>query len=220
MKQMKQVIFIALSAMLLCITASAQENFYVIDGKHVENFDGSQLVGKTVKHYELKRLEHSTIHNIFTTDDWVKIEGTSSASTVRVLSAEEAAAKGVPLTAGSMKASMRNPLIIVDGQEFTGNIYSVIGTDNIKSMDVYDAASEVAKSYGDKGKNGVIKIFTEKLPDAVTYFINGEKASKAGFKKLSPGNIKEIKVLKRGSAAAIQASPDGNKNDIYLITTK
>ena len=217
---MKRIIFLALSAMLLCLTASAQENHYFIDGKRIENFDGSQLVGKTVKHYDLKRLEHVIIHNIFTTDDWVKIEGTNSATTVRVLSAEEAAAQGIPLTPGSMKASMRNPLIIVDGQEFTGNIYSDIGTDNIKSMNVYDADSEVAKSYGDKGKNGVIKIFTEKLPEAVTFFINGKKASKADFTKLSPDSIKEIKVLKRGSAAAIQASPDGNTNDIYMITTK
>ena len=83
-----------------------------------------------------------------------------------------------------------------------------------------DADSEVAKSYGDKGKNGVIKIFTEKMPEAVTYFINGKKASKADFNKLSPDSIKVIKVLKRGSAAAIQASPDGNTNDIYMITTK
>lgn len=217
---MKRLIFLALSAMLLCLMASAQENHYFIDGKRVENFDGSQLVGKTVKHYDLKRLEHVIIHNIFITDDWVKIEGTNSATTVRVLSAEEAAAQGIPLTPGSMKTSMRNPLIIVDGQEFTGNIYSDIGTDNIKSMNVYDADSEVAKSYGDKGKNGVIKIFTEKMPEAVTYFINGKKASKADFNKLSPDSIKVIKVLKRGSAAAIQASPDGNTNDIYMITTK
>lgn len=217
---MKRLIFLALSAMLLCLMASAQENHYFIDGKRVENFDGSQLVGKTVKHYDLKRLEHVIIHNIFTTDDWVKIEGTNSATTVRVLSAEEAAAQGIPLTPGSMKTSMRNPLIIVDGQEFTGNIYSDIGTDNIKSMNVYDADSEVAKSYGDKGKNGVIKIFTEKMPEAVTYFINGKKASKADFNKLSPDSIKVIKVLKRGSAAAIQASPDGNTNDIYMISTK
>ena len=206
--------------MLLCLTASAQENHYYIDGKCIENFDGSQLVGKTVKHYELKRLEHVTIHNILTTDDWVKISGTSSATTVRTLTAEQASAEGLPLASGAVKAFMQNPLIIVDGQEFTGNIYSDIGTDNIKSIDVYEAGSEVAKSYGDKGKNGVIKLFTEKLPEAVTYFINGKKTSKADFAKLSPDEIKEIKVLKRGTAAAIQACPDGNTNDIYQITTK
>ena len=78
----------------------------------------------------------------------------------------------------------------------------------------------MAKSYGEKGRNGVIKLFTEKLPDAVTYFIDGEKASKADFSKLVPDKIKEIKVLKRGSAAAVQVSPEGNTNDIYQITTK
>ncbi|MBQ7181908.1 MAG: hypothetical protein IJR87_11560 [Bacteroidaceae bacterium] len=217
---MKRIIFLALSAMLLCLAASAQENFYVIDGQRVENFDGSQLVGKTVRHYEIKRLEHTTIHNIFTTDDWVKIENASTATTVRALTAEEAAAEGVPLASGKVKAFMRNPLVVVDGQEFTGNIYKDIGTENIKSIDVYEADSEVAKSYGDKGKNGVVKIFTEKLPEAVTYFIDGKTASKTDFTKLRPDEIKVIKVLKRGSAAAIQASPDGNTNDIYQITTK
>ena len=217
---MKRIIFLALSAMLLCLTASAQENHYFIDGHRIENFDGSQLEGKTVRHYELKRLEHATIHNIFTTDDWVKISGTSSAATVRTLTAEEAAAEGLPLASGEVKAWMRNPLIIVDGEEFTGNIYKDIGTDNIKSIDVYQPGSDVANSYGEKGKNGVIKLFTEKLPEAVTYFIDGEKASKADFSKLVPEKVKEIKVLKRGSAAAVQACPDGNTNDIYQITTK
>ncbi len=217
---MKRIIFLALSAMLLCLTASAQENHYFIDGHRIENFDGSQLEGKTVRHYELKRLEHVTIHNIFTTDDWVKISGTSSAATVRTLTAEEAAAEGLPLASGEVKAWMRNPLIIVDGEEFTGNIYKDIGTDNIKSIDVYQPGSDVANSYGEKGKNGVIKFFTEKLPEAVTYFIDGEKASKADFSKLVPDKVKEIKVLKRGSAAAVQACPDGSTNDIYQITTK
>ena len=214
---MKRIIFLALSAMLLCLTASAQENHYFIDGHRIENFDGSQLEGKTVRHYELKRLEHATIHNIFTTDDWVKISGTSSAATVRTLTAEEAEE---PLASGTIKAWMRNPLIIVDGEEFTGNIYKDIGTDNIKSIDVYQPGSDVANSYGEKGKNGVIKLFTEKLPEAVTYFIDGEKASKADFSKLVPDKVKEIKVLKRGSAAAVQACPDGNTNDIYQIITK
>ena len=114
---MKRIIFLALGAMLLCLTASAQENHYFIDGHRIENFDGSQLEGKTVRHYELKRLEHVTIHNIFTTDDWVKISGTNSAATVRTLTAEEAGAEGLPLASGAVKAWMRTPLIIVDGED-------------------------------------------------------------------------------------------------------
>ena len=66
-------------------TMEAHENFYVIDGKHIENFDGSQLVGKTIKHYDMKVLPNTTIHNIFTTDDWVKIEGATTKTMPHVL---------------------------------------------------------------------------------------------------------------------------------------
>ena len=78
----------------------------------------------------------------------------------------------------------------------------------------------MARSYGEQGKNGVIEIFTLRQPDAITYFIDGEPATKESFKILSPENIKKVTVLKRGSWAAMKASPDGKTNDIYQITTK
>lgn len=217
---MKRFFILALSATLLCLSSAAQENFYVIDGEHIENFDGSQLVGKVIKHYDLKYLPEAktTIHNIFTTDDWMKIEGVKTTSNVHVLTKEEAEARGLPLKTSTMKAELHNPLMIVDGEEFTGNISDI--TIDIDYIDIYKPGDEVAKAYGEKGKNGVMKIFTKKLPDAVTYFIDGQPATKADFNRLSPNNIDKIKVLKRGTAQALQVSPDGNTNDIYLITTK
>lgn len=226
---MKKIITLALSAFLLCTHAEAQknfhvinakhaENFYVIDGKHIEDFDGSQLIGKTIKHYDMKVLPNTTIHNIFTTDDWVKITGTKTATTAHVLTKEEAEARGLPITSSSMKAFMENPLIIVDGEEFTGSLYE-FGVDNIDYIDVYEPDDEVAKSYGEKGKNGVIKMFTRKQQDAVIYVINGKSASKQDFNNLSHDDIKKIKVLKRGTAAALKVTPEGKTNDIYLITT-
>ena len=106
-------------------TVGAHENFYVIDGKHIENFDGSQLVGKTIRHYDMKVLPNTTIHNIFTTDDWVKIEGATTKTMTHVLTEEEAKARGIPLTSGSMNAFMRNPLVIVDGVEYNGSLYEI-----------------------------------------------------------------------------------------------
>ena len=79
---------------------------------------------------------------------------------------------------------------------------------------------DVAKSYGDKGRNGVVKIFTATQADAVTYFITGQPASKADFNRLTPESIKEIKVLKRCTSAAMKASTDGDTHDVYLVTTK
>jgi len=215
---MKKILFLALSASMLCLSAAAQENVYMIDGKNVENFDGSQLVGKEIKHYDLKRLPQVIIHNIFTTDDWEKIEGVDVKTNAYVLTKEEAKSLGLPLTSGTMKATMRNPLLIVDGQEFKGKLNDIL--DDMAYVDVYKPEDEVAKSYGEKGKNGVMKIFTKKMSDAKTFFIDGKPASKADFNVLSPNGIKKIKVLMRGTAQAKEASSEGETNDIYQITTK
>ena len=48
---MKKTILLLLVAVLSVATIGAQETkkaVYVIDGKHVKNFDGSQLEGKTI----------------------------------------------------------------------------------------------------------------------------------------------------------------------------
>ena len=215
---MKKILTTLLCAVLFCTAAEAQQdvqvktveshdNFYVIDGKHVENFDGSQ-------HYDMKVLPNTIIHNIFTTDDWVKIEGTTTNTMTHVLTEEEAAARGIPMTSSSMKAFMHNPLIIVDGEEYNGNLRKM------DYIDVYNPDDEVAKSYGEKGKNGVMKIYTKKQADAIVYIVNGKIASKEDFNKLVPESIKKIKVLKRGTAAAMKASTDGDTHDVYMVTTK
>ena len=186
---MKKILTTLLCAVLFCTATEAQQdvqvktveshdNFYVIDGKHVENFDGSQLVGKTIKHYDMKVLP----------------------------------------TSSSMKAFMHNPLIIVDGEEYNGNLSGI--TEKMDYIDVYNPGDEVSKSYGEKGKNGVMKIYTKKQADAIVYIVNGKVASKEDFNKLVPESIKKIKVLKRGTAAAMKASRDGGTHDVYLVTTK
>ena len=87
---MKKILISALCLLLCSTAAQAQHDFYVIDGHHVENFDGSQLVGKTIKYYEVKHIdnaEKTTIHNIFTEGEWAKgawekIEGGPSIKSV------------------------------------------------------------------------------------------------------------------------------------------
>ena len=64
---MKRTILFLLVAILAAATMSAQETkktLYVIDGKAVENFDGSQLQGKTIVNYTIDS-EHN-IHSILT----------------------------------------------------------------------------------------------------------------------------------------------------------
>ena len=231
---MKKILIAALSILLCVLSAVAQENFYIINGKHVADFDGSQLVGMQIKFYEMKHLEHLIIHNIYTTDNWMKIEDgsdiidTVSITTQSVYDIPDSGKYTIvghssdSITETSPKlqmGTMRNPLIILDGEIYTGKM-SEINQANIRSMSVYKPGSNVALTYGENGKNGVIKIFTQYLPDAITYFIDGKLATKEAFNNLSPEIIKRVTVLKRGSSAAISACPEGKTNDIYQITTK
>ena len=82
---MKRILIAAITCLMAILTATAQGsptkgdaqqslNLYIIDGRHVDNFDGSQLVGRQIKFYEIKQQERVTIHNIFTTDNWMKLK--------------------------------------------------------------------------------------------------------------------------------------------------
>ena len=64
---MKRIIATTIIAVLLsAISLSAQEvkATYIIDGKKVENFNGSQLAGKTITSYTV----NDNVHVVFTTD--------------------------------------------------------------------------------------------------------------------------------------------------------
>ena len=214
---MRRIIIIVICTVGLCLSASAQRNDYFIDGKPVENFDGSQLVGKNIRHYDIKRLDSVIVHSIATTDS---ASISHSGVTVQTWTNVSVATDSTAATpSGPRTETFRNPLIVLDGKIYTGKM-SEINQASIKSMNVYKSSSDVARSYGEQGKNGVIEIFTQYLPDAITYFIDGQPATKEAFNSLSPERIKKVTVLKRGSAAAINACPEGKTNDIYQITTK
>lgn len=63
---MKRTILLLLVAVLSVAAMRAQNSVYVIDGKRVENFDGSQLKGKTIVNYTIDP-KHNT-HIIITSD--------------------------------------------------------------------------------------------------------------------------------------------------------
>lgn len=80
---MKKKILLLLVAVLCVATMDAQKMrkaIYVIDGKQVENFDGSQLVGKMIINYSIDA-EHN-LHSIITSD----LTGRKDVKNVKVLS--------------------------------------------------------------------------------------------------------------------------------------
>lgn len=69
---MKKTIIFMLLAVLAVATMSAQEatkNIYIIDGEHVENFDGSQLTGKTIESYSIDTKHDINVHVISTSSN-------------------------------------------------------------------------------------------------------------------------------------------------------
>ena len=95
-------------------------------------------------------------------------------------------------------------LIIVDGKEMTFNDISNLKTDEIASMEIYKADSKVAKSYGEKGKNGVMMITTKTNKTLGNiYFIDGERVKKEDVDKLSPNKIASMNVSKKEGVSVV-----------------
>lgn len=68
---MKKIFLCIVLVILFVAPISAQEDIkaiYVIDGKQIENFDGSQLKGKTIVNYTINSGKGANIHMIVTTD--------------------------------------------------------------------------------------------------------------------------------------------------------
>ncbi|MBQ1904857.1 MAG: hypothetical protein II636_02150 [Bacteroidales bacterium] len=67
---MKRIIILAICLFLGAFTLSAQQTIYIIDNETIDNFDGSQLKGKTIKDYKISTRgtgrNEITIHSIST----------------------------------------------------------------------------------------------------------------------------------------------------------
>ena len=50
---MKKILLLSISLIIGAWTLSAQQTLYVIDNETVENFDGSQLKGRTIRDYKI-----------------------------------------------------------------------------------------------------------------------------------------------------------------------
>ena len=54
-----------------------------------------------------------------------------------------------------------NPIVVVDGKEVSNEKLEKIDPTKIANITVLKAGSKAAKSYGEKGKNGVILVTTK-----------------------------------------------------------
>lgn len=218
---MKRFIITIFCAALFMASSSAQTSKttekYIIDGREITNFDGSQLKDKVILDYKIEPGTECFVHRITTADSLknlkVKLDGWNIDIPKNFDEGENK---------GKYKLVIKKDklLYIVDGVEKKNGLEGIDLT-NIASVTVFKPGSKEALSYGEAGKNGVVIIKTRK-EDHIVYTINGKKATKIEVDKLAPNLIKNVIVMKRGSKAAVKLAgkKGGNQNDYISIELK
>ena len=210
---MKSILIAALCAVSFTAQAEVVKrdtiHKYTIDKQAVEHFDGSQLEGKHISKYIIAYKENGNVvekhHVIYTGDEAEKtftMVGDADGSIV--------ISKAV------------DPLIIVDGKEMTHEGLSMIKSEDIVSVNVFEPGYEIAKAYGEKGSKGVIMVTTKatsvtKVVEPLI-IVDGKETSQEDFAKINSAEIANITVLKPDPAVKIW----GNKgcNGVIQVTTK
>ena len=229
---MKKFFVLTFIALFATVVSYAQKTVFIINGEKIENFDGSQLTGKNILSFNVIKDDKGDVYSIHTDEilpDSLRnrpykvstelhyITKDTLANGNNLNKSEKAGKREVEVTNFDMLNS--KPLIVVDGKKYSGSI-SYIKPGDINSINVYKPGSDVANAYGEKGKNGVLKIFTKASKDNVSYVVDGKPATSQEVKDIAPSKISNVVILKRGSKAAMDHGEIGKTHDICIIKTK
>lgn len=231
---MKKFFVLTFIALFVAAASYAQENVFIINGEKIENFDGSQLTGKKILSFNVIKDDKGDVYSIHTDEilpDSLRNRPYKVSTELHIITkdtlangnninkSEKAVKREVEVTKFDMLNLNSKPLIILDGKEYTGSIND-IKSGNINSINVYKPGSDVANAYGEKGKNGVLKIFTKASKENILYVVDGKSATSQEVKDIAPSKISNIVILKRGSKAAMDHGEIGKTHDICIIKTK
>lgn len=231
---MKKFFVLTFIVLFATVVSYAQENVFIINGKKIENFDGSQLTGKKILSFNVIKNDKGDVYTIHTDEilpdslrnrpykvstKLLYITKDTLANGNNINKSEKAVKREVEVTNFDMDMLNSKPLIVLDGKEYTGSL-NYIKPGDINSINVYKSGSDVANAYGEKGKNGVLKIFTKASKDNVQYVVDGKPATFQEVKDIAPSKISNVVVLKRGSKAAMDYGEVGKTHDICIVKTK
>ena len=229
---MKKFFVLTFIVLFATVVSYAQENVFIINGKKIENFDGSQLTGKKILSFNVIKNDKGDVYNIHTDEilpDSLRNRPYKVSTELHYIT-KDTLANGNNINkskkTGKMEVEVTNfdmlnskPLIVLDGKEYTGS-FNYIKPGDINSINVYKPGSDVANAYGEKGKNGVLKIFTKASKDNVLYVVDGKPATSQEVKDIAQSKISNIVILKRGSKAAMEHGEIGKTHDVCIIKTK
>lgn len=174
-------------------------NVYMINGEKVTNFDGSQIIGKTVSAYRIGIATNNATGEV----SKVHIIETTKPVSSFVVNGDHISGKDV--------------LYVVDGVKTSSLDFIKIKQENIGSMTVCKAGSKEAMEWTDDENVNVIKFETKKEN---IYIIDGKEVSSEEFSKLKPKDLSAMKIYKSGSKEVAKWIGDKDKNVIIIELKK
>ena len=135
---------------------------------------------------------------------------------------------------GSYNSSLKDVILLVNGQEVSPEIFRAIDPQRIQSVTVLKDQASLAKYTTDKSKTGIIQVKLKKEEQAsdiniptirfdsqtskTLVIIDGEAADATAVQALSPSQIKSIKVLK--GQQAVDLFGEAAKNGAICVSTR
>ena len=138
------------------------------------------------------------------------------------------------LKSGSYNSSLKDVILLVNGQEVSPEIFRAIDPQRIQSVTVLKDQASLAKYTTDKSKTGIIQVKLKKEDQASDIniptirfdsqtskslvIIDGKAADATAVQALSPSQIKSIKVLK--GQQAVDLFGEAAKNGAICVSTR
>ena len=138
------------------------------------------------------------------------------------------------LKTGSYNSSLKDVILLVNGQEVSPEIFRAIDPQRIQSVTVLKDQASLAKYTTDKSKTGIIQVKLKKEEQASDIniptirfdsqtskslvIIDGKAADATAVQALSPSQIKSIKVLK--GQQAVDLFGEAAKNGAICVSTR
>ncbi len=210
---MKKTFIIAVAALLMGATntfaSTTQKDVvpmdtiraYFIDGEHVKNFTGKELVGKTIKSYDINPSTYDNMDG----------KGACHVLLLHDIKTDKATPKP-------------KPLVFIDGIMDANGLNAVKPADIVSMTVIKDP--KILKIYSDMGlkdsalANGVVRIVTKKQKtDPIVYLVDGAEMTYNEVLKIPSDKIKSMNVYKRGNDHKYTAKY-GKKIDVVEINLK
>ena len=135
---------------------------------------------------------------------------------------------------GSYNSSLKDVILLVNGQEVSPEIFRAIDPQRIRSVTILKDQASLAKYTTDKSKTGIIQVKLKKEEQAsdiniptirfdsqtskALVIIDGKAADATAVQALSPSQIKSIKVLK--GQQAVDLFGEAAKNGAICVSTR